>query len=808
MKFRVKFLLGGAFLGLISLSALHAQNLTTRVDLEKFDEAIIREDLLQKLNAKRAEKGLHALSYHDDLAKAAKDQAIYNRKYNNASNEQSKRKKATPALSVQSFGGLFEEVEEYDLGLEVQTKASLGKRKRKKDPETYLEVSDYIVEEWVDERRLDEILFDERFYNIGFGFAGNHVDGILFASIVLGTEEYEKQKGFKYHKKSWKIAPYDRNICKSFERDFSYSSELFSDNLKINKRKIQFYYHDLSLIESMFPTNREMMAVDILFNDQFNCESGNATHPSAVYDGMMLKPIKKSKLLKGNRLKDQKEFSVTLGTLPAGIDTNDISLSLMIIQDKCACNKIPRNVLNGKNIRLLDINLVVDTISIAESVDSNARFLKFTIPFEKNKADYLVEDIKPFLDSIQLNRFNIKEIYIKAFSSIEGNPFANEELQKRRANSILTAIKEYQLQEVATKIETEENWDGFFESIKGSPYESEYLGKDHNTVRSIVNSDTLKYDLEPYLEDQRKAEITIFVESIYIDSLENEYLLPKFKKSLEDGEYIRAKALQTLLYRAVKKGEMDKSVLFEGEIPQFKDYLPLLNNRLAFELEFDEGSHSDSLIDALKMQVEAYLGIDPNNGHLNFNKQAIKLYYWAKDLNILIIDEENRIDQVRDFYRDIRKLYNTKIDNYYVNRLLLNYNIIAADYHYEKQNFKDRNRALKQVRKYVKKAKLDQDQTLTMARYFIFQMQIDWAVEIMLPTIRSGEYNEEFLLTFLSIAVYDEKHVKPEMLYKYLETASEKYPEGFCNMFGRTGMSIEFFGDLRIKDIYCANCDD
>jgi len=418
----------------------------------------------------------------------------------------------------------------------------------------------------------------------------------------------------------------------------------------------------------------------------------------------------------------------------------------------------------------------------------------------------MVEDIKPFLDSIQLNRFNIKEIDVKAYSSIEGNPISNEKLQQKRAESILKAIKEYQLQEVKTKIETEENWDGFYESIKGSPYDADFRNKDHNEVRSIVNSDTLLYDLEPYLEGQRKAEITIFVESIYIDSLNSENLLEKFNKSIKDEDFIRAKAIQTLLYRAVLKEELDKEVLFDGEIPQFKEYVPLANNRLAFLLEFDGEIHSDSLINALKMEVEALLGVDPSNGHINFNKQAIKLYYWAKDLNILIIDHDNKINQPKDFYKDIRKLYNTKIDNYYVNRLLLNYNIIAADYYYERQDFKNRIRALKQVKKYVKKAKLNREQTLSMSRYFIFQMQIDWAVQIMLPYINKRDFDEDFLLTFLTIAVYDEKHVPEEKLYTFFEIASTSYPAGYCAMFGSNGMSLQYLSDLTLKSIYCKTC--
>ena len=777
-----------------------------KIDLEDFKSDNLTNPLAERINEVRKEKSLPPLKFNKILSEAANDQAEANRKYNQISIEQSNKKKALPSDRVAYYGGFYQEVDEYDLGIEIQTKSTLKTSRKSKNPSTYGELVEFIVSEWLDERHASELLDGQNFYEVGFGFAPNKFENTLFVSIVLASEPYQKHKGFKYHPKSYKIAPYDRNVCKGFERDFKYISELFSDNLRVQGKNIMFYYHDLNLMEALLESNRDMLAIDVLEKSQFSCESGNMLHPSPVYDGMMLKPLKKSKLLKKNPLKEAKEFSAKLGEIPHGLDTSDIELSLIVIKDKCACKKIPYNFLDGKNIRMLDINLAVDTISIAASVDSNSRFLEFTIPFEKNKSDYMVEDIKPFLDSIQLNRFNIKEIEIMAYSSIEGNPILNEQLQQKRAASILSAIKEYQLQEVQTKIETKENWEGFYESIKGSPYEADYKNKSHDEVRMIVNSDTLKYDLEPYLEDQRKADIRIFVESIYIDSLEAEYLPSKFRKSIIDKDYIRAKALQTLLYRAVLEGELEPKVLFEGEIPQFKEYVPLSNNRLAFRLQFNEGEPSDSLIDKLRMDVEALLGVDEGNGHINFNKQAIKLYYWAKDINLLVIDEENRIDEVKDFERDIRKLYNTKIDNYQVNRLLLNYNIIAADYYYEKQDFRNRQRALKQVRRYVKKAKLSRNQTYEMARYFIYQMQIEWAVQIMLPFVKEDDFDEDFLMTFLSLVVYDNKYVKEDKVAEYFERGSKDFPEGFCNLFVKPGMSLEFFTDIRLKSLYCNTC--
>lgn len=802
-------LLGGLIVlsGLLFPSNIFGQSSSANVNLEKLDENRLSKELLLAINEFRREQELPLFELDKKLSMAASDQAAFNRKIKQVSSEQFAKKKITVSDRVKLFGGQHYKTGEYDIGIEIDTKNRLmPSASRKKKPSTYVEIAEYIKDEWLDERRLNELMQDPEFFKVGIGWAAIDEDGILFATVVLGSEEYTKIATADYPKKDFKITPYTREICNVFQRDYAYLPELLSNNLRFEGRKIVFYYHDLSLIESIFESNKDMMAVDIMTKDQFSCNHGNQLYPSKVSDGLMLKPIKKNALLKRNLLKEAKEFRAVLGQLPAGVDTADLQLALLIIKNKCMCTRVAFNNMHGVNIRYLNVGLAIDTLSISQSIDSNSRYLKFTVPFEKNKYDYEVEDIKPFLDSIELNRFNIVDIQISAFSSIEGNYKSNMELQDRRAKSILKAIGEYQLQEVKTKITTQENWDGFYESIKGSDVAEVFQGSSKEDIRGMVNSDTLKFDMEPYLEGQRKADISITVESVFIDSLTPEVLPEKFDLSVKEKDHIRSKALQTLLYRAVLDHELNTNVLLDSDIPHYAEYVDLLNNQLAFRLEFYDGPNRDSLINDLRMQFEALLGISSGNGPVNFNKQAIKLYYWAKDLNFLIIDEEGHVDQVKDFYKDIRKLYNTKIDNYKVNRLLLNYNIIAADFYYERQDYRNRIKALKQVKRYVLKAKLSRQQTHTMALYFIYQMQIDWAIQIMQPFIKSDDYNADFLMTFLDIAIYDEKHVKPEIYLQYTQAAAKQYPEEFCRLFGKSGMSIEFLRDLGVKSVYCNTC--
>src|SRR5690606_39503726 len=124
-----------------------------------------------------------------------------------------------------------------------------------------------------------------------------------------------------------------------------------------------------------------------------------------------------------------------------------------------------------ENLKSLGLSLMFDTLSVSNKADSVNSKLTFEIPFDKNKSNYHHDDIKPFLDSLNLKKYDLKKIDVYAYSSIEGRQKENKQLQIKRAESIVKAIQKYNVKNVETYIYTEENWDGFYESIKGSPNE-------------------------------------------------------------------------------------------------------------------------------------------------------------------------------------------------------------------------------------------------------------------------------------------------------------------------------------------------
>ena len=789
---------------------LSCQSSNQKIDFESPDAVLLEKLIVDKINAIRKKHKLLPFKQDPKLGEAAKNQAKYNYKNNQVSSAQVKKSMATPFLRVNQLDGNYARVEEVNNMVVIGVKVKVKGQKKRTVLKSYAAAANAIVSEWEYSKALLKILKNEDFYNLGVGVVFVPGENLIYTTADLGVEPYIKSPGVKYSSNSYKLRPYAKNDCKNFEREFGYLSELFSSSIHTNNDSILFKFHDLNLIKSILKTRKDGFAIDIINRDQFDCSSGNRAHPAAVEDGILLKPTKKGKLLRKNPLKEEKKFIAYLGRIPEGVDIDDIELNLLIIQNKCNCSAIQYNNIDSKNLRLLEVDFTIDTISISENIDSLSKQLNFSIPFEKNKAEYQVEDIKPILDSIQLNRYDIKQINITAYSSIEGNQKSNEILQMKRAESMLSAIQEYQLQKVKTSINTFENWDGFKQSIKDSPYYQDFKSLTKEETRSLINSDTLQYDLEPYLETQRKAEINIIVESIYIDSLTPKLLPKKFIKAIEDGEHIIAKGIQSLMLRNVEQGIMEKATLFPTkEIPYTRENMPIMNNILAFKLKYFNGNSDelDSLFEDLKTDVGRFLTIDPNNAHLNYNKQLVELYYWSRNIHYLMIDKEAKVDQPRDLYKAIRRLYNSKIDNWKVNQLLLNYYLIAADFYYETQNYVMREKSLKKVKKLVIKSKLNQEQTYIMAGYFMFQIHMDWAIQIMLPFIKREDYNEDFIFRLISIAIYDEKKVPPANFMKLLNTAKEMNERRFCELFGAPNMSFQLLSKDEIKESYCKTCN-
>ena len=775
-----------------------SQSPSDNINFKKFNTKYLEELIEEKINQQRLSKSLSNFKQDNVLKLAAADQSDHILRTGKVEHEQPNKKKLTPFDRVIFYDGLHAEVGENCMQTILDSKVKIPGTNTRITLKSYEDAADAFVSAWINAKESPQVIFNKSYYNVGTAISYDAKSKKIIATQVYGSEPFIMPDGIKQVKDDYKLEPYNKDKCAEIEKNFPYLPELLSDNIFFKNGEIYFFFHDLELLKNVLSSNSDAIALDVISRNQFSCETGNRLYPSKIHSGILLPPVNKNYLLSKNEWKERSQLEVSLGLIPSFIDTNNVEFTLLIIKNNCLCQTIVYNSLAGDNLKSLNLGFIMDTLSVSNKADSVLSTLTFTVPFERNKFDYKMEDIEPFLDSISLNRYDLKRIEILAYSSIEGNEKDNKILQEKRAQSILKAIKDYKLQDVPTTIKTEENLVGFYESIKGSPYEKQFTGLSKEAILKIVNSDTLAYNLEPYLEDQRKAVIKLFVEKIYMDSTQFSGLITKFKQAIKSKEYTKAKIYQSLLFNAVKDGKIDEDEVLKISIPHYKETLSLNNNQLAFRWYYNKTENRDSLNQFLLKEIKIQSLIDPNNPYINYNKAILNLLLWSEDYS--------RETDPKNLLKDIRSLYGNDIEPYRIHQLILNHNIISADYYYETKKFKERDKSLLEVKKMLLQSQLSKEQVVLISDYFIFQMRISWAIELMKPLIVQPDIDEEFLFTFLTIAIYDKKLVPEKEYAELLIRAKQLNQNRFCKLFGNPNMSFQLLKDLSVKTIYCEAC--
>lgn len=781
-----------------SLFCMYATVLSAqeRIDTRKnFREEYLHELLLEKLNSYRSENGLATLQAEKKLSRAARLQADWMLKKGRALPHPSSSFGANQR--IKRYRAMHAYVNESLLSVGVHDKTKIAGQKGKVILSSYRELADAILQSWINDKKASKNLLDDNVYFFGIAFTFDEKKKSIYTSMLLASEKYDLPYTSIIPQHAYKLQTYSRSKCNAFLAANPNLPELMANNIIIEGKNIYFYFHDLAFFKNNFKKRKDALAADIVVREQYSCKTGNKLYPSDVHAGILLKPLRKSRLFASNKLKKSGEVLLKLGQMPQGLDSTNAEVNLLLIKEGCVCQSIFYNNMDGENISSLQIEAVMDTLSFQSASDSINNNLSFTIPFKRNQSMFTEEDVKPFLDSLELNRYFIKNISIHAYSSVEGDSAKNSALQHKRSQSILQIISLYNLDNVRTNIQTSENWEGFFLSLQGSPYEKQFAGLSKPQIRAKLLSDSLDFLLEPYLEDQRKAEVNLLVEMIRTDTLSPQNITQKFRQAIHDKNTDLARALQGSMYRYITEEKLPADSVWNITIPFSADYSILLSNHFVLKKMWADSVSAHEA--TLKNEGLALAALAPENPHIRYNKLIEDLRQWSENLH--------GVKEPEWLLREAKRLYTSRIENWKVNQLILNYHIIAADYYYERKEFSKREKELRDVRKYLQSAKLSRSQTYQIARYFIFQLRVDWAKELMLPFIKKQDYDEDFLFVFLTVAVYDTKKIPEEMYSNLMQEAATLNPTRFCRLIGFPNMSFQLLNNKKIKKTFCHYCN-
>ncbi|MDR2410510.1 MAG: CAP domain-containing protein, partial [Bacteroidales bacterium] len=584
-----------------------------------YDPSIIDACVIDVINLARNQYNFaDPLILNESLENAAKLQSEFMAKKEERTHTNVVKILQTPELRSVSTGGSKRVTE-----LVTRAKATQGIEEY-----SYLDISTEIISSLLKNKKTVNTLLDKRYTIIGVGCHVDSYNKYCYVSIVFGNDLSFNKADISYKKtvytrKTYGLKPYDEKICRKCQVR---NIELFQSYLEVKGTDVYFVHPNLKALKRIISKNKDGLAIDFVQHSQMPCNGANNFNYNYYNRGAMPKYMTFKKMIKKNELTGKKEkgIRVYLGTAPNTVEA-PFDVNVIIIKDKTVCRTVVKTNVSQPNISyevktslIPDLNGIQTTINYIPEPEKTV--LEFKVPFERNKYVYEAADIKPFIDALKESRFIVDSIYITAFTSLEGNDKANLELQKKRSESIVSAME--QLQDVINipyLISLNDGWDLFQKDVISTQYKH-LANKSKEDVKATLNQGKIKKDLEHILAQHRYAHIRINATYDVSEQYEQEFLTNKFNRTLAAGNLPLAFAIQKYMMKKVEEGTYKKSFIEALEIPNTVQMIPFLTNKYYMLSFFETGLSSDDMEKVIALQK-----MDSKNTICEFNALACSI---------------------------------------------------------------------------------------------------------------------------------------------------------------------------------------
>ncbi len=547
------------------------------------------------------------------------------------------------------------------------------------------------------------------------------------------------------------------------------------------------------------------LAIDIVHKKRYDCSLSTVPEGELVKGDLQrpyyLKELKQNMIPMG-----EGGVMIQVGLLPKEYWDQEVEYNVVFLKNKYFCHY--NNFYDIKAYRwdLLDMGLFYDTLTYRNHQDTvlseqesfilQRKLMRFEIPFERNKADYSAQDIRPLYDSLRLTDFNITTISIRAYSSIEGDEARNIQLQQERANSIVAAMQSFQSPSITTEIVATENWVDFLNDIAGTSH-SYLAGKSKGDIKEILKDKKVAADLEPILQDHRKAIVVLELKKKdRYEDIPAEQLVEMFTASITEKNLEKAVEIQNSLFAKVRDHEAPVHLIDQLEIPKQREFSLLLNKRSLFKYLMDPAELYTAYKELLELR-----DLIPDDGNIRYNICALKFKVWL--LGEQVIDPKT-------FKNEINELKRWGIASNLVTRMLINYEILMSEYHMRSGDFASKDKSLKYIHanyRYVPDSDVD---LLSIAQYYSSYMKYDWAIDLLKEKVKDVNVSEDLLFYYLNLTLVDEELTAQPAYRTTMLNAYTKDQARYCqlfNPFGKGGITFQLLDNAFLRQSYCENCN-
>ncbi len=553
------------------------------------------------------------------------------------------------------------------------------------------------------------------------------------------------------------------------------------------------------LFWQFFQSRKDGFAIDIVNQDQFQCDNIQRMSGTYSHKGYLLEPVYRDDIKKRARVTDKKMMYVFGGLVPRSFDRSKIEANYTLISDQYQCNYTTVVNVDAHAWAMLPMGLYYDTLdreTVEERYKDLSKTLRFTIPFEKNTSVYKKEDIKPLYDSLKLTDYAITDIRIRAFTSVEGSLKRNIELQDLRAQSIVAALQTFQPESIKSQITSNENWVEFLEAINASPYQ--YLvAKSKDEIKEALKDPKLADKLEPVLAKERKAIIELVLEKrVTYNKATPAELKSYFSQSIGKKNIEEAMYLQEIIFHKIEREELPLNFLTGLEIPKAIEYGSLLINNIAFGYEHN----NQNIFEALKAftELNELLG---GNAKIDYNIVALRLKAWVQTRSL------PGGDPLR---AKIETLEKRGIPRALVTRLVINYHIAQAEISYWESKYPEREKSIRYILDTYKKVRLNDADLVSLSRFLSYNARFDQGEKVLEPRIKALDASEDLLFYYVMLTISDRKHTSTNGYRTFLLNVVNSNKNRFCHLFdpvSHGGISFQILEDQFLKKTWCENCN-
>lgn len=763
------------------------QKASDPVDLKKPDFVLVEQLFQQHLNDLRKEKGLHELKTDLILARAARDQSLYQQKINSVTHDQRIPGKETPAKRVKSYKGMHSAVGENCLLTWV------GKPVRKKDGTTivittYAELAADFFNGWKNSPGHYKNMISPLYEYSGLSFAADPYSGKVYAAQVFGSRPYvAPHPRIANTEDSWKVESADAVNCTGYG-EYDFVAGIFSQYLWVQGDSVYQYYRELEGAKKIISSPRDGVAIDIVFREQFGCDRQHNLHPSEVHDGIMLKPVYAEALFRNNLSGSTGELFSFIGVLPEEVKNKNFQLNTILIRNGRSCRySFPVEVVS-ENHSLLNLRPVWMNFVGEIQPGSYKRRFYFDLPFAANRMELEGRSLSRLLDKLGMYAPFITEVNIEAFSSVDGKEQVNLLLQEKRAEKIREVVKPYLRDTAALNVVAKENWELFYQQIQDSFPQFSGLAK--TEVKRKLENPAERSKFRSCLDAQRIARVEFSVEVNYSEATPVKHLPVAMHGIIADGDSLQARIVHSKMVYGLLKGELNADQFTEIPIPAERKFVPVLINYLG-ALSMAEDFSENAQLENMRMAYE--LG----KGHpkMEFNYLVYNLKYWATFQNPLLPIEptEKKIESLR-----------FEMGDSLTNSLLLNFYVLSAYHSYINKEFNYLGHSLEGIHRLYKLAPIYESDAIKLALLFNEYYRFSWTMDVLRPFIDPDRCSLEALFLYARTGSLYRKALTDEEYYALMRKCSERDQERFCNWIDQT--DFQLLRDEGVQEIWCSTC--